>query len=919
MTNSMKKLISLSILMGFIIHPFLASATSPTIDPGTVGNTAADTATNATTTSQEILATVKEYGLDQVAYMLAQKIGQKMATASINKATGGASGDKDPNYVKDFGTIFSNIEQQQKDLYTTKLLTSGNPFARDIAKEMLSSNNQGLSQFSLGSVLQNGGDWKAAKNNLSTAGIYGYDFYSQLAFPANTPLGAKMIAREELANQTIAKKETEKLKLGSSGFLPNAKCNTSIASYKNNVNALIGSSESQEFDTPEQAAAYNEANAQQQSATMGSLVGDTAGCIDEMIKNPVATTQVLTNEAGKFGMDMTKNIQGWGQIVAGLFVSLFNGFVDKGLSSLKADYGQVKASNVGGPEQLNQMATGGTGQTLVNFAASPINIIDLREEFEKSLTITQENINAINAMRTELIKVPTRLAYLDICIPGPDQIGLEKRMDDYYSQQTGWIQKKSAMGSDEKRNTYQEIILSMLEQDFAIAKAETQQDTIDDSRNIPGIGPMRVAINRFNTRRPLWTSSLDSLVKSNDTMSQLRKVNTDLKLSLAHLKNAEPTQLANVPVDILPFTQGEWDTLLNPDGSLSVQNNTLYTWASTHTPPTTPITTAAAKRDYVIKTVWDLWENPETFLSTGKWSDLDPESETSQKSKAFLDEKNIIRSQFSSLSDSIPTDWELSKNEQLVESVKGENLQTDKLIHDCDKMRELIWGNTVNESGWLISHPGQGADALLTHMIQNKDTLFLSDEVKNSLTLPNILNTNRSWADDSCRPDADVVYEAGGNTPSTTGSSGKVYGDHAGGYACYGNFGHLYNIEGSEGCDAGCDFNEWIDAASNIYQSQTHIGWPTELYYKSRIIQFIPDTSTYGTGWKMNILRNGNQMADGGYSRGLFCRLSSVLAIYGARSGSPLDRDSKEIRCSSKWTDLSISEAIASFITNQVK
>jgi hypothetical protein len=104
-----------------------------------------------------------------------------MATASINAATGGASSDKDPNYVKDFGSILSNINQQQRDLYTTKLLTSNNPYARAIAKNMLSKvPGDILPEFTLSKALENGGDWQTSAKDLSNAGISGYDFYSQL-------------------------------------------------------------------------------------------------------------------------------------------------------------------------------------------------------------------------------------------------------------------------------------------------------------------------------------------------------------------------------------------------------------------------------------------------------------------------------------------------------------------------------------------------------------------------------------------------------------------------------------------------------------------------------------------------------------------------------------------------------------------
>ena len=951
--NNIYKKISYLLILGFIIQPTFALATSPTIDGAVTGTTAATTATSSTTTANVILKTLKDYGLDQVAYALAQKLGQKMATMTINKTTGGASNDKDPNFVQDFGTVLSKIDQQQKDLFTTTLLTSKNPFAKDIAKNiLLTKSGDVLPEFTLSKVLTNGEDWTTAKNDFSVTGDKGLLFYSQLALPENTPVGSSMLAQNSLAHQIQNKTTSETLKLTSSGFLPNTKCNTSISSYKKSVQGIInnqnsnGSHEAEieqaqalldEYrDEQTQAIAQyhdgspeaNAADAKFYSAqqtlnnlmaadqnaivtndlgtagNVGALTEDTAGCIEEMIKNPIATTTTLTNEAGKFGMDMTKNIQGWGQIVAGLFVSLFNGFVNKGLSSLKADYGQVKSSNVGGPEQLYEKGPNGTLQPITNFAKAPVNIVDLRSDFEKASEATQKNIDAITAMRTELIKVPVRLAYLDICLPGPDSIGLDKRMDDYYSQQTGWIQKKSASGSDDKRNTYQEAVLNLLDRDFTVAKAETQQDTIDDSRNIPGAGAMHTAINRFNTRRPLWTSSVDSLAKASDALSQLRKINTDLKLSLQHLRSAEPTKLTSVPNVALPFTKVEWGSLAQTDKDL------LYTWATAHAAPATPFTADDTKGAYVIQTVWSLWENPQNFLSGGKWSDEDAAG-NSVNSTNFLAEKNAIRSEYSAITDTIPTDWEISKNEQLVETIKSENVQTDQMIHDCDKMRELIVGDPTGHPAIAPKFTGD-KQAFLADLSQNKDTYFLSDEVKNSITLPNIFNSTRTYEDDGCRPIAQDNYQA-------SSSSGRVYGDHTNGYSCYGKFGHLYGIETSEGCLDGCDFDTWLDAGSNIYISQPHISSPTELYTKSRTLKFVPDPDPYGTGWTLSTIDDGTSTDDGGNQRGTFCRISSVLRAYGENSGYILDRNSKDFFCSSKWTDLSLSEAIASFITNQVK
>lgn len=938
----MKHLTSLLILITSFA-PAIALATSPTVDAGNAGTHGANLATNSTTTSQQVLKTIKDYGLDQVAYMLAQKLGQKMATASINKATGGASGDKDPNYIKDFGSIMSNIEQQQKDLFTTKLLLSTNPYARNIAKEMLTKGDP-LNNFTLGSVLSSGGDWQEVGNNLALAGKDSLLFYSQLGLPQNTPIGAQMLAEKALSKQIENKKVAETLKINSSGFLPSSKCNVRISDYKNSVQSIIqneqqnsanntqisqnnnniytnnqtanGSyvpdsgtnpedpmiTEVENEPTNQQLTTENEQLSNQITGnsfnTAGNIQGlseDTAGCIDEMIKNPVATTQTLTNEAGKFGMDMTKNIQGWGQIVAGLFVSLFNGFVEKGLASLNADYGQVKKGNVGGPEQL---AAATTTNGTINFANVPVNIVDLRNDLEPSIASTEKNIELIKNIQDALLKVPNRLATLDMLLPGPDFIGLNTRLDKYYDHQTMWLQKNSMMGSDSNRNAYEENILSMLEREYDISRAEMLRDMNDDTRNIPGAGTMRSAINNFQARKQALQKANDDLDTSTEALNNLRQINVDLKKNVDWLRNNN-SDFASLP--IIVFTNGEWESLTAPEKTLS------YDWAKSHAvnPPVNP--TDEDKRDLVVATSWSLWENPELFTTAANWPTV--------KSDGFLDEKNKVRAEFSGIRDIIPSDWEIAKSEQDLQFYTTDVARVDDLIYDADKMRELIWGTTPNGSdGWLSTHPGTMPSDLLAYMIANKATLFKSADVRNALTLPNVLNTTYSWEEDGCHVDGphdQPPYEA--EFPSAdTGA------DHYNNYACYGDFGYTLSgiVYGAH------KFDTWIDAASNQYQTQPHIGWPTELYWKSHALKAVPPPvpNPYERGWTVETINGGKgPVGDKGMSRGLFCRLSSVSAVYGRYSGYALDHDAKNMYCSSKWADVSSAEAIGLFIVNQLK
>jgi hypothetical protein len=958
--------IAAPILIVSLLAPMFAFAGSPTIDGTVAGTTAATTATGSTTTANVILKTLKDYGLDQIAYMLAQKLGQKMASAAINKATGGASKDSDPNFVRDFGSILSNIEKQQRDLFTTKLLLNTNPYARNIAKEMIQNGADPLSNFTLGSVVGAAGDWQAVGNDLSLAGKNSLLFYSQLGLPQNTPTGARLLADNALSKQTQQKKETEALKITSSGFLPQAKCNAKISDYKKNVQSIVQNEQQNaangtqiqqnnnlihtndqiangnyvpdsavdpndpvvtETTTPQTNSQLQSQNTQLQNQsnansfdTAGNIKGlteDTAGCIEEMISNPIAATQTITTEAGKFGMDMTKNIQGWGQIVAGIFVSLFNGFVNKGLSTLKADYGQVKKSNVGGPEQIAASNVNG----VTNFANVPVNIVDLRSDFDQSLKTTEENIETVKKVQDTLLQFPARLAVLDIMLPGPDFIGLNSRLDKYYDHQTAWLQKRSIAGSDHDRNDYDEHIVSLLDREMDISRAEMTRDMNDDTKNIPGAGAIRIAINTFQSRKQALQAANDTLDTSSNALAELRQISVGLKKNIDWLKTNNPTDFGSLPTIV--FTEGEWGSMTGG------QKDASYAWAVAHSDITPAIESTGGdvtveplpanptdnqRRDLVIKVSWNLWENPELFATDANW----PET----LKAGFLAEKNDVRAKFSSIRDIIPSDWEIAKNEQNYESYTADIAHIDDLISDNNKMRELIWGTGANENGWFTQNPGKGPADLLVYMIQNKDTLFKSDDIKNALTLPNILNSNRTWEDDGCVPGR---LHANPSAQYPSADNGAYHGPDGNGnfYSCYGKFG--YTLSGVK--YGSHEFDVWIDEDSNQYQAWTHITWPTELYYNSRLVEAIPPPAndTFHVGWKIRNLRDpdgpaGNPTAaDGGFNRTLFCRLSSVSAKYGKYSGYALDHDSKNMYCSSKWADVSIADAIGLFIVNQLR
>lgn len=971
------------------MSPVLVFAGSPTTDAGNAGTHAGNLTTNSLTTSQQILKTMKDYGLDTVAYMLAQMLGQKMTSAIINKATGGGAGDKEQNFVSDFKQFFQQVGSQQLDLLTTDLLASNNPFGVYTAKQIIRSKNGGpLPAFTLQNTLTNGASWQSVSKDLTLAGTDGLDFFIATGMPENTPMGSNLLALQDLSGRIESAEQADILKLTVPGFTPQSKCNMSVNDYKKNAQVFIDAkaSEGKVFSdtkqnadgtySSQQASDFIKQQQQDVNKASGAFASEAIGCLDEMIKNPVATTEKLVNNAGQFAMDNIKQIDGWGQIVTGLFVSLGKSIISTGLASVKSDYGQNKKKNtVSGPESLATQKTTSSGQTYTNVGAASIKVIDLRNDLQPALERIDEVIKINDEYIARLAKVPGRLASLDICLPGPDFIGLEKRLDNYYSRQTDWIQKQSFMGSDDSRNEYQSQVLSFLERDMDIAKAEMFLDMRNDALNIPGAATMRAAIEQFGQRRTEAKQAGDDKATFGIAQSNLQQVVNDVKQSVDLLRVQNP----NLPN--LVFTYQEWEIL---KGISPTQAESLVTWAKTIRGNTAKTDyTDTEKRDLVIGASWDVWEYPDKILPNGVWNDQAVDG-SSVRADEFLDKKNSIRSDYSALIENIPTDWQLDKIKQSSDSVKRTLEFTDNLIMDCNMVRRLVFGDGVNKPIFetagvqndkkaMASYMEANKDKLITYQevqngvtVQKQEIMFKTTEVRNAITSPNIFTVdtyvqNQPW----CKLD----FEMNGSSFAINSTGRGTYtqrfdGNNGEKYICYGDFGYIRNLSGEgneKNEDKANNFNSWIDEYSNAYHRIPIPNWPIDLYSKSNTViitynqsrdawetkkftgWWSANTSTdfgkveyktvssvspqplwYGKGTTLpapfdpftgkQLVPLNPQAGDTGEPRTLFCRFSSVMAAYPKFSSTAdLKGAFKQFACSSKWADVTVGEATGMF------
>ncbi len=255
-----KKIVSLIVITSFAVGPITTYATGiPVVDLSNLEINTNSTVEQTLSQIDQAFGYLKTFGLDGLAYVLAQKVSQKLVSATLNAVNGGASANKPPNYVANYAQYFASLGGKTTTNYYNSLQYSNNPFAAGIAQGIINTNSgfapSGLDAFNLNSILKNGASWKSAALNLGNAGIQGFDFYSALAYPQNTPLGSNLIAQQQLGQNLATAQNLAKIQLTSTGFKPQTLENSakgifaSIGSqYGVNTNSLINASQQAAHD-----------------------------------------------------------------------------------------------------------------------------------------------------------------------------------------------------------------------------------------------------------------------------------------------------------------------------------------------------------------------------------------------------------------------------------------------------------------------------------------------------------------------------------------------------------------------------------------------------------------------------------------------------------------------------------------------
>ncbi len=492
----MKKIITFLLIISlFIQGPYFAEAVVPTADGGVLGAAIKQGIEGTIQTIQNFQVIAKDFGLDGVAYILGQKLEQKLGTSIINKATGAlgsASG-----LVGDFNQYMNNIGITQNELVLAGIrglsenVSDGqNPFAGQIARSFVQNRGERTLQDTLRNTLidptaATGGavGQRIAKfaneqefNTFLQTGQVpeGVDAYGALfglySNPVNTAIGSQIAAIRASSEAVSSALETARTELQSPGTLPQRRCRNEVP-----LDARLGA-ESRTY------------------------------CADWAVETPVAAATESLNKALSGPLDRLKMSDEFQEILGQALSSLVNKFVQRGLTSLGGAVSSGVQRAIGGPEDANQSNNPITGNNTSN---TPDRIINLETEVEIGLERSNEAFEAIDSALVFLFDTPELTHQLDRCIPGPD-FGWENRLDKYIERQTRKTERKSQKSGNV--GDANENAITKLEAQVEEAKQSMRTWLFDSNRNMPGSTTMRFEVEKMEGKIALTKEYQDRRV-----------------------------------------------------------------------------------------------------------------------------------------------------------------------------------------------------------------------------------------------------------------------------------------------------------------------------------------------------------------------------------------------------------------------
>lgn len=565
----------------------------------------------------------------------------------------------------------------------------------------------------------------------------------------------------------------------------NAQSNVSVPTPKDLANQIPEPENSEvDFDPNEVAAGLKGDIASSSFAA----AEDYGGCLDELINNPVGLVESGLDTAISAAQQKLSQGDELGELIGGALLQMASTFIKAGLSSLQADF-KSKKDKVGGPEQLvakngQNIPWTNVPNTIVNMPEefpgaieSTKSEVDAMINYIETLTFAGDNDRSF----------VTAVTKLDQCVPGPDY-GFKKRFNAYVSKQTKKLDKRKNKGKSEKR-TLKNIVYDNILESTDAAKVSMNLATLDSTSNIPGAGAMLTQVqsvdllkqkyystrtdltkkqltlnslyiienslrNNFQTLRPYLIGLPDTIPFSNYSWQKLGSgttLSTEQKNLVVWAKNitikpgkdVDGNDLVITGND-LPFSGNDWNALS------AAKRGEVKKWAIKNIGEKTPATLPdkdfvlgavefiygispttnnteeiAEKRDFVLKTIWSIWENPENYVTTpvgsttsGSW---DPESDEAKK---YLSEKNKARQSYKSLQYDVSVPFTLERAQTDLNQVTEIVKKTNEFVDDCNQMKSIV------ES---VRYDGDNANVQYQQLLMTRLNEFKTDEVKSAI------------------------------------------------------------------------------------------------------------------------------------------------------------------------------------------
>lgn len=432
---------------------------------------------------------LKAFGLDVIIYKVSQQLSQKLIQKVLNKANGGASGTGSSLFVSNFGKYFSDIGNQQTSAFTNSLNQSSNPFAKQISvgisNNSASSSGNGLESFSLNKDVPSGTTWQNAANDISVAGPQGWDFYGQLAEPQNSPLGAAMIAQDNLAQNIDTAKSNAKTELTSSGFLP--------AKAQGGIGQTLQSAGQE---------AFSDVNT------------------DGDVQTPSIVNQQQAGQTTQESFDRLRTADSFGKILFNTIQQLTLGLIQKGFSSLRSN-GGASQKVYGSPQDVANASNGNASWSTV-----PQQVVDFRHDLDDGIEKTQLEIKFLG-QTIDSVKKPVAdgtVLSLEACLPGPDT-GWQNRLTQYMTAQTAATQRRSGDTGD--KGAKNSAALTQVRQDVQQAITEEESLVSNPFLNIPGAAAIQSVLGDYYKSAATFQGLVNTVITKQQVLNNLEVLRSE--------------------------------------------------------------------------------------------------------------------------------------------------------------------------------------------------------------------------------------------------------------------------------------------------------------------------------------------------------------------------------------------------------